>query len=413
MPVDRTVYVGWEETQVVPTVVLLTLDANVTTVNLGTNGGGSTAFAAATGTTSTDADGARTGNLMLPKGITATMNGTALSSMNLRVTEYTVGVDGPARMPASLPPASGYTYAVEISADEALATNSKITFNKPAYFYVDNFLNGTSPGALHPAVGTAVPSGYYDRDLRAWVPSANGVVIKVLKGKQTIAAGSPAEIDVTGDDVKDDVTNVAAPAAIQALGFTDDELIALQAYDDDKTFWRVPIDHMTPWDFNYGRSFSCDGQCRQPLLGATPPDPPKCQSSTPGSIIGCEAQSLGETLKVAGTPFSLNYDTSRLPLYSNWRTLTMGIRAIPDYADSSWSQARVTVSIAGKVVFANSYGAGPYLIQNFDWDGLDAFGRPVIGSATATIEGDWYGEMEYLEYIDGFGKVSTQPTFNF
>ena len=42
------------------------------------------------------------------------------------VTEYTVGPNGDERMPATLPPDSGYTYAMELSADEALGAEQQL-----------------------------------------------------------------------------------------------------------------------------------------------------------------------------------------------------------------------------------------------------------------------------------------------
>lgn len=420
LPADRQVYVGWEETQIVPNVVLVTLDPNVTSLNLGTNGAGSAVQQVATGSPVQDDDGARTGRLLVPAGFRATMNGSDLSAMNLRITEYTVGVDGPARMPAALPPASAYTYAIELSADEALSPTGEgpanVTFNKPAYYYVDNFINGTLPAEPHPVVGTKVPSGYYDRNRRAWVPSTNGVVLKVVKGKQGVAPGLPAEVDVTGDGIKDELLAPSATPALLALGFTSAELLSLQTtYDDGKTLWRIPIDHMTPWDFNFARGMSCEGaSCGGSLVSVSAPTPPMCQTSVPGSIIGCEAQSLGETLPVPGTPFGLNYDSSRLPLYSNWRTLRVGIG--PRYGGipgASWMGVRLSIAIAGKQVLAEGFGPGPATVLDFQWDGLDAFGRPVVGSATATIEGASFGETEYIEYTDEFGRPANYVTRRF
>jgi hypothetical protein len=55
-----------------------------------------------------------------------------LISLSIRATEYTVGKAGPASMPGKLPPSSGYTYAVELSADEAIAAGATtVTFSKP------------------------------------------------------------------------------------------------------------------------------------------------------------------------------------------------------------------------------------------------------------------------------------------
>lgn len=406
LPVDRQVYVGWEETALVADAILLTPDPIVTPLILGANGSGSTSFQVASGSPSSDDDGTRTGKVMIPKGTMATIGNQKQATLSVRLTEYTLGPDGPARMPAPLPPSSGYTYAVEVSADE---TTGSVKFTRlvngqevpaPIYYYLDNFLSV--------GVGKEVPSGYYDRDLRSWVPSVNGRVIKVIKGKQGVPDGSPAEIDVTGDNVKDDLT---APVMV-ALGITNDELIALQTYNNEKTLWRIPIDHMTPWDFNFATFRSCDATCQKPLFSASTADRVSCTTVKSGSIIGCETQTLGETLQVAGTPFSLNYDSSRAPLYSNWRTLRLGIREIPPDEDDSWTLATLTVTIAGKVIYSNTFGPGPYRTEEVAWDGLDAFGRPVVGGAIAAITGRWHGQRAWLEFTDVFGKPSPSPSPN-
>ena len=76
-------------------------------------------------------------------------------------------------MPGVLPPTSGYTYAVELSADEAIAAGaSSVVFSQPLANYVENFLGFP--------VGGAVPAGFYDRARATWVPSANGRVIKIV-----------------------------------------------------------------------------------------------------------------------------------------------------------------------------------------------------------------------------------------
>jgi hypothetical protein len=79
-----------------------------------------------------------------------------LTRLSVRATHYTVGENGPEAMPAALPPQSGYTFAVELSVDEALAAGATgVRFSRPVPFYVENFLN-------FPA-GGVVPPGYYDR----------------------------------------------------------------------------------------------------------------------------------------------------------------------------------------------------------------------------------------------------------
>ena len=83
----------------------------------------------AQGSVVTDSDGTRQATLLVPQGTTAQMvmpDGSTqpLTTLSIRATEYTVGPNGPKAMPAELPPTSGYTYCVEVTADEALAAGA-------------------------------------------------------------------------------------------------------------------------------------------------------------------------------------------------------------------------------------------------------------------------------------------------
>jgi hypothetical protein len=112
-------------------------------------------------------------------------------------------------MPAALPPSSGYTYAVELSADEAIVAGAtKVQFSQAVPFYVQNFLNFP--------VGEVVPVGYYDRRQGLWVPADNGRVLQVVNVSSRLA-----ELDVTGDGSADSTT------ALIALGITMAEREAL------------------------------------------------------------------------------------------------------------------------------------------------------------------------------------------
>src|SRR5262249_40601297 len=132
----------------------------------------------AQGSLVTDADGSRRATLLFSGGTTATMemaNGTTqpVSDLHVRASEYTIGPAGPATMPGLLPAQSLYTYAVELSADEAVAAGAKsIHFGQPVVQYVENFLS-------YP-VGGIVPAGSYDREQAVWVPSANGRIVQLL-----------------------------------------------------------------------------------------------------------------------------------------------------------------------------------------------------------------------------------------
>ena len=84
-------------------------------------------------------------------------------------------------MPAALPRNSAYTYCVELSADEAVTAGADVRFSQTVPLYVDNFLGFS--------VGSVVPAGYYDRHSGAWVPSDNGVVLKILSIANGFADG--------------------------------------------------------------------------------------------------------------------------------------------------------------------------------------------------------------------------------
>src|SRR5207237_1192046 len=138
-------------------------------------------------------------------------------------------------MPALLPPTSAYTYAANFSVDEALAAGATaVQFNQPVIGYLENFINFP--------VGTAVPLGLYDPGKSAWVPSDNGIVLKIL----SITNGM-ADIDANGDNIADSATQLAA------LGITDAERQRLASlYAAGQTLWRMPLTHFSAWDANWG-----------------------------------------------------------------------------------------------------------------------------------------------------------------
>lgn len=266
------------------------LDSQVTHLDLTAP----TAMQVARGNVVTDDDGTRQATLLFPPGTQATMtlpDGSTqpLTTLDIRATEYTVGATGPQAMPAELPPATGYTYAVEYSVDQAVAAGAtRVDFNQPVFAYVDNFLN-------FPA-GTLVPAGWYDATNAAWNASDNGRVIKILE----VLLGQ-AVVDVNGSGV------AASETDLVQLGLTAVELQQLaQLYPVGKSLWRVPVTHFSPWDYNW-IFIGPDGVESPPPVTPTEngdqrPDKPDCQ---PGSVIECQSQVLGETLPVVGTPFTL------------------------------------------------------------------------------------------------------------
>jgi hypothetical protein len=139
----------------------------------------------------TDEAGTRSVSILFPAGTCANLvmldgSTQACGGLTIRATEFTVGTNGSAAMPAPLPAASAYTYCAEFSGDEAVNAGARsILFNQTVWGYLDNFL-------VIP-VGFLVPVGSYDRQKAAWVPESNGLVIKILG-----VTGGLAQVDLDG-----------------------------------------------------------------------------------------------------------------------------------------------------------------------------------------------------------------------
>jgi RHS repeat-associated protein len=367
LPLQRTVSTPWQDYVHADDVVMIPLDANVNVIDLNNT---TEPYQVAQGSLEADSDGQRQATVLFPQGTAASMvlpDGSSqdLTSLTVRATEYTVGENGPKRMPGLLPPTSGYTYAVELSVDEAMAQGAvQVNFSKPLPVYVDNFLNFP--------VGEVVPSGWYDRSKAAWIPSDNGRVVAIL----AVENGS-AKLDIDGDNLDD------TGSKLEALGITEDEQRQLaKLYSAGKSLWRVPVTHFTPWDFNWPFG---------PPLGAIyPPVQDKSQESPPdqycnncpGSQINPQARTVGEAVAIAGTPYALHYQSRRSPGYQPTRTLDIPITGAD--VPASIGSIDLSVDIAGRR-FSQSFNASPNQVYRFVWNGLDAYNREVVGSAPATV----------------------------
>jgi RHS repeat-associated protein len=388
MPVQRQVDTPWNDFAWLSDVVMLPFDNQVTTINLAS----SAPIQVARGSVSTDADGTRQATMFFSQGTTAQMvmpDGTTqpLTSLNVRATEYTVGPNGPKAMPADLPPTSAYTYAVELSADEAIAAGAtEVRFDKPVYFYVENFLNFP--------VGGIVPTGYYDYQKTAWIPSDNGRIIKMLS-----MGGGLAELDTDGSGQAADANKLAA------LGITDVERQQLASlYAPGQSLWRVPVTHFTPWDCNwpYGPPPGAKSP-EQPEPEFKPIDDP-CEIG--GSIIECQNQVLGERISIPGTSFTLNYRSSRVPGHKAAYTLNIPLSGATVPADLK--RIDLVIDVAGRR-FSQSFSASSNQSYTFRWDGKDAYGRTMQGKQPLTARIGYVYELVYLQpsdFADSFGRFS-------
>jgi RHS repeat-associated protein len=377
LPSQRQVATPWQDYVQVPDVALVTLDTQVTPIDLTS----SAPIQVAQGSLVTDASGSRRSTLFFFQGTSATMvlrDGSTrpISQMHVRATEYTVGTNGPAAMPADLPPTSGYTYAVNFTTDEEFLAGAKTTvFSRPVIQYVENFTNIN--------VGQTVPLGYYDRDQGAWIPSDNGRVIKILS-----VSGGLANLDLDGSGVP------ATSVALATLGVTDTERQQLATlYSPGQTLWRDPLPHFSEsgWDSNWGTT--CDDTqtdpCEPPPTDVTDLDAvnqtPDDQDQDCGSIIGCQRQTLGEAVDVTGTPFRLHYQSDRVP--GNKDKYTLKIPLSGSHVPASLSQIKLEISVAGRL-FTQIFPPAPNQFTQFTWDGKDAYGRVLQGlqPISATIK---------------------------
>jgi RHS repeat-associated protein len=390
LAVQRAIVAPWRDYAWLPDVAMIPLDSAVTAVNLSIGA----AMQVARGNPVSDTDGARRATILFPQGTTATMTlpGGAtqpLTTLNVRATEYTVGASGPKAMPAPLPPSSGYTYAAELSVDEAVTAGAiDVRFNQALPVYVENFLGFP--------VGSAVPTGFYDRQKGQWIASANGRVIKVLS-----ITSNMADLDIDGTGT---ATNAAA---LTALGVTDEERAHVaQLYAAGQTLWRVPINHFTPWDCNWPYGPPPDVPMPPPIPDDPVPDKPVPDDPNRqcGSIIGCEDQSLGQWVPVSGTPWRLHYQSDRLPGRKDANTLTIPLsEATP--LPASLLAIRAEVNIAGHLYQA-TFAPAVNLSYTVTWDGKDSYGRRLQGAQTANVQ-------VHYDYVPQYYAVSADQTNSF
>lgn len=374
LPVQRQLNTPWQDYKHLPNVVMIQLDRQVTPIDLNA----ATPIQVARGSSVTDSDGTRRATLLFSQGTTATVDGRTLTSLNIRATEYTIGSNGPQTMPAALPPSSGYTYAVELSADEALG--QEIKFSKPIINYVENFLGFP--------VGGIVPVGYYDRVKAAWIPSENGRVIKIL----SVDSSGLANLDTDGDDTADNA------ATLETLGVTDAERQQIATlYDIGQSLWRVLHTHFSPWDFNWPWG---------PPPDAKPPLAPPIAQSDPklddpvlqcGSIIESQNQILRESIGINGAPFTLNYRSDRVSARKAAYTLNIPLSGAT--LPTSLKRIELEISVAGRL-FKESMPATVNQNYTFTWDGKDGFGRLLQYTQKVTVNIGYVYGASYLQPSD-------------
>jgi len=400
---QRSIKTSMQDYFAAPDVMLIKPDPKVTPITLG-----ATTTQIVQGTPQTDSRGTRTTTLLVPAQVTAQFvlpSGQMMpvSNLSMRATEFTVGDQGPNRMPGTLPVTSAYTYAVDISSDEGRALGAKhILFSQKIPFYVDNFLNIQT--------GMIVPVGMYNADTGMWDPQPDGLVINILS-----VQNGQAVIDVTG-------TGPASASDLAALGVTAEELKQLAVtYGAGHSLWRIYNDHFSLFDGNFMGSIATNAAQPNGAKATSPNEGPKCTppgGTQKGSIISVANQALGESIPLVGTPLTLNYSTTRSPGRIAERTLWIPLTtATPP---PGLEGIVFGVDIAGKS-FTQTFSTGPGLVGVYTWDGNDAFGRAIDAAQTARITISYSYMPNYLNKLGvplglsgsfSFGQITGDITVN-
>jgi RHS repeat-associated protein len=384
LPAQRRLLTEWGKFARFPDVALLELPSEATEVDLD-----ATETTLAPGRIESDGDGTRQEVVAFAPGTQATLvlpNGDTqpLSSMTVRVREFTVGERGPLAMPAELPPNVGYTYAVAYTVDEAVEAGAvRVDLEPPAVSYVDNFLGFPT--------GTVIPNGVYAPESDAWIAEPSGVVLEILDIEDDVAT-----VDTNGDGLADDSDD------LEALGITDEELGVLGArYSAGQTLWRTLTSHFCDWDKNMGISPPLDAISPADALAALDAlgDLLGDQSQACGSVIGCENQTLGENLRLSGTPYSLHYQSERTRGRKDARQAKIRLSgaSIPE----SLKRIDLELEVAGRLI-RRSYAPAPNLTDTYEWDGKDVYGRVLQGRQPLVARIGYAYDVNY-QHTNKFG----------
>ncbi|OPY76594.1 MAG: tRNA nuclease WapA precursor [Syntrophorhabdus sp. PtaU1.Bin050] len=294
-------------------------------------------------------------------------------AITVRATEFVT----PESMPAVLPPNVAYTYCSELAVDGA----KNVRFDKPVTVYVENFLGFN--------VGEIVPVGYYDRDRAVWVPSNNGVVVRLL--------------DTNGDGIVDAYTD--GKNQYPAPGLADPT-----SYPPNATFWRAQISHFSPWDWNLPWVPPTDAINPNPPGEASPDKQQACDTQQPtNSYVECRSRIFHDDIPIPGTDMALHYASNRVQGYGSVIDIPVSGANLP----ASLKRIIVKMEVAGRT-FQTILPVQPNQQTNLTWDGRDYLGRTVTGTTRANISIGFVYNVFYAspraDLGQSFGQSGTYST---
>jgi len=382
----RQVYVGWNDYGIVEPIRMLPVDPLETAVVFD---GNPATVITHTATEVTDSFGSRAATMVFTGDNQAFLldeqgnDVQTLKNVIVRATEYAT----PESMPAKLPPNSAYTYCSELQVDGA----ERVRFAKPVPLWVDNFLGFE--------VGEVVPVGYYDRDKAQWIPSDNGVVVRLL---DTDGDGTVDALDSTGDGQPNDLNN---------NGSFSDEVRGLTAsrFQPGATFWRSEVKHFTPWDCNWPYGPPPDAiPPNGPAPDPNPENKAKEGCSSTNSYVQHKTQVFHEDVPIPGTDLTLHYASSRVNGYG----YAIPIVASGDTVPQSLKSIIAKLEIAGSHLEEELPGE-PNQSVEFIWDGRDQLDRYVEGVTTGKVSIGFVYDATYLtpgEWEKAFAQFGSSTT---
>jgi RHS repeat-associated protein len=368
--VQRKLQVPWQDYAFLPEVILTEPDQQMTSIAFSP----SEPLKTAEGSTEGQGTESRTGFLLFPPGVEVTTifpgETEPRTSLDVRITEYTVDAAGPEAMPGELPPRSAYTYAFELSADEAIAAGvTRVDFTEPLPFYVENFIGFP--------VGMAVPLGSYNLEEARWEPAPNGRVLAVVSITDGVA-----NLDADGDGDAD----AADEAVLEALGVTASEREQLAArYSPGQSLWRLSLSFFSRWDANWPGGAPNDAVPPNGGLpgGSNERDRLDDPDLSPSGNISFQNQALRQTAEVLGTPFTLTYQSDRQLDRATLNTMTIPLSG--PTVPASLTRIEVEIQVAGRR-FVETFPPLPNQSATFTWDGMDAYGRLLQGWQSVKAE---------------------------
>ncbi len=320
-----------------------------------------------------------------------------LKELHVRLAEYPLElpsadtIDEPSRFaPGTSPHPGSLSWGIEATIDEAQALGAAtVEFSTAASVLVENFLGLP--------VGSPVPMGYYQRGKGHWQAEQSGRVIQLVS-----VTGEEADVDVDGDGKADDED---ALRKLHILHGTRRELA--RRYEPGAKVWHIPVEHFSPQFADFPTASPPTAEAPT-VNDATvrPIDEP----TRHGSLL-VERQALGQAfgLGLAGTPFSLRYQSDRTTAYRKGFQIDFPVigKEVPEGLKS----VNVKVRIAGQTLrqtFDPEVGKHAVL----DWNGKDAFGRFVQGQqrARVTLSYVYDGELRPAETFGATSKVKVSSS---